>query len=133
MPYRLSRKSNHSQSYRVLFLSGEIITKKRKTMVNARRDCNVRRNCTCKCAGNRSDGLKSAISTSCFTGLFCVNFPTSYVIYEKSKASIEDMKRQYFKFNLFLRPCKKSRLFNSVCSWRLGTAAPGSYIYLFRL
>ena len=42
--FRSSKKSHHSQSYCVLIFSGEIITKKRKTMVNARRDVTFQQN-----------------------------------------------------------------------------------------
>ena len=72
MPYRSSKKSHHSQSNRVLIFSGEIITNKTY-------------NCTCKCACNRSDGVNQSNSTTFFTVPFFVIFPTSYIIYEKSK------------------------------------------------
>ena len=43
-------------------------------MVNARRDCNVLLNCTCKCASYLGDGVKLSNSTTFFTVLFSVIF-----------------------------------------------------------
>ena len=49
-------------------------------------------------------------------------FPTSDINYKNTKALIKNPKWLKYGHDVFLPPCQKSRLFNSICSQRLGTA-----------
>ena len=125
MPFRSSKKSHHSQSYRVLIFSGEIITNKTQNHGKCAAQFHISTKRTCKCASYLGDGVKLSNSTTFFTAQFFIIFRTSYIIYRKPNALIENPKFKTPKFNLFLLPCKKSQLFNSVCSRRLAMAIPG--------
>jgi hypothetical protein len=52
--------------------------------------------------------------------VFC--FPTFDINYRKTKATIKNTKMLSYGHDVFLPPCQKSRLFNSICSQHMCTA-----------
>ena len=67
--------------------------------------------------------VRVAVATLQLTQYVLISlFPTSNINYKKSKALIKNPKWLKYGHDVFLPPCQKSRLFNSICSQHLGTA-----------
>ena len=90
MPFQSSKKSNHSQSYRVLIFSGEIITNKTYNHGECAARFHIPTKRTCKCASYLSDGVKLSNSTTFLQYYFSLFFQLS-TLFIKNQRPISKM------------------------------------------